>query len=475
WGPWTTAGDQNGRVEVIRFEARQADPEVQRLAAAGGDAVMAALTRAGIDTVSTLGAPGDGRSRSDAELRVTGSVSRDDDGLAINTQIIERESGVVLLSNRFVRQGAPVGLIEQAALGIASPLSCLLEDRKRAGRRLDSQVLSLYLNTCDAVSREGNAQRMLESARRLIAAAPDLAVVHAVFAIAQGNAARNLRGEGPEAEALRRGARASADRAIRMDAKNSKAYIAMAQSYPAGGYWLERERNLQKAREADPNLGPGRMSYIEVLREVGRLRDAMAIADQLLTSTDARTSTFSLIPAAFLSAQTGDMGNARSHLDQLDRLNPELARGVRWTVLQAWEEPAAAVAQLDEMGPRGISPTAFVCTRRYLQELPGRIAARARGLPAGCERIPPDRRIRMLARQGDLDGAYAEFAKLSVAERSFPGFIFYPEMKAFRSDPRFIALVRELGLVDYWSKSGHWPDFCAEPGLPYDCRALARS
>jgi hypothetical protein len=29
-------------------------------------------------------------------------------------------------------------------------------------------------------------------------------------------------------------------------------------------------------------------------------------------------------------------------------------------------------------------------------------------------------------------------------------------------------LAAKIGLVDYWEQSGKWPDFCAEPGLPYD-------
>jgi len=41
-------------------------------------------------------------------------------------------------------------------------------------------------------------------------------------------------------------------------------------------------------------------------------------------------------------------------------------------------------------------------------------------------------------------------------------------------DPRFIELAMRIGLVDYRQSSGHWPDFCADPKLPYDCRAEAR-
>jgi hypothetical protein len=40
-------------------------------------------------------------------------------------------------------------------------------------------------------------------------------------------------------------------------------------------------------------------------------------------------------------------------------------------------------------------------------------------------------------------------------------------------DAPFMALAKRLGLVDLGVKSGHWPDFCRDPRLPYDCKAEA--
>jgi hypothetical protein len=31
-------------------------------------------------------------------------------------------------------------------------------------------------------------------------------------------------------------------------------------------------------------------------------------------------------------------------------------------------------------------------------------------------------------------------------------------------------LAKRLGLVDYWERSGKWPDFCIEADLPYECK-----
>jgi hypothetical protein len=52
--------------------------------------------------------------------------------------------------------------------------------------------------------------------------------------------------------------------------------------------------------------------------------------------------------------------------------------------------------------------------------------------------------------------------------------LFRPPFRAFRKDVRFIALAATFGVVDYWQKSGVWPDYCREPDLPYDCKAEAK-
>jgi hypothetical protein len=34
-------------------------------------------------------------------------------------------------------------------------------------------------------------------------------------------------------------------------------------------------------------------------------------------------------------------------------------------------------------------------------------------------------------------------------------------------------ITARAGLVAFWRKTGEWPDFCFEPGLPYDCKKEA--
>lgn len=69
---------------------------------------------------------------------------------------------------------------------------------------------------------------------------------------------------------------------------------------------------------------------------------------------------------------------------------------------------------------------------------------------------------------------YTAFAQAAIylkpATYADSSFLFTPNPTQFRRDPRFMQLATHIGPTDYWRKSGKWPDFCAEPGLPYSCR-----
>lgn len=51
--------------------------------------------------------------------------------------------------------------------------------------------------------------------------------------------------------------------------------------------------------------------------------------------------------------------------------------------------------------------------------------------------------------------------------------IFRPMFRDFWRDPRSMRVAKQLGVLEYWRKSGNWPDFCYEPDHPYDCKAEA--
>jgi len=475
WRLQTSSADLGRKTmtEVIAFEARGADPALQRLSAAAGDAVIRVMSHAGMEVAPRLERPGEGTSPAGATFRIAGSLDREGDSYVANVQFLDRESGLVLWSGRFERPtNSTSGFEEEIALGVAAPLQCALEDRRRFKRPMAPSVFALYLNACDAVARQGNPQRMLAATRRLVDAAPQEPSAHSMYAIAQAQVAGMTDfAPAPQIDALRKGAQASAKRAFELDPDTPKAYLALANLAVAPG-WLERERHLLRVQELDPSLGPGRIMHVGMLREVGRLNEALEAAQRGAAMGDPRILGFVQVFGTFLAAQTGDIDAARASIAEMRRNNPGLADGVELAVA-TWWEPDLARAR-EAVGRLAHSPTQRACLDTYLQSLERNRAAGVRGLLPECARTDSDWRIRLLARQGDIDGAYAEIARPIRNTRRTTMLFFYPEMKAFRADPRFMPLAKQTGLVDYWLASGRWPDFCAEPDLPYDCREAAR-
>jgi hypothetical protein len=51
--------------------------------------------------------------------------------------------------------------------------------------------------------------------------------------------------------------------------------------------------------------------------------------------------------------------------------------------------------------------------------------------------------------------------------------LFWPDAAPLRTEPAFFRKMADLGLVRWWVERKQWPDFCAEPGLKYDCATEA--
>jgi hypothetical protein len=74
---------------------------------------------------------------------------------------------------------------------------------------------------------------------------------------------------------------------------------------------------------------------------------------------------------------------------------------------------------------------------------------------------------------GDLDGAFDQAELYGPINPHAAPHLFLTLTAPMRRDLRFMHLARKFGYVAYWRATGHWPDFCSEPGLPYDCRIEA--
>ena len=478
WAGWRLLGHeappsgQNGHVDVMAFEARQPDPGLQKISAELSETLVRILASGGVPTVGRP-LPRDSAA-GDAELRVAGSVTVEGDHHVFASQVLDRRTGIVLLSSRFER---PIASQEHAAAGIAmaiaADLHCALEDRKTSRTPISTEAFSLYLNACAAIFEDLGVDRMLPVTRRLVKAAPRFAAAHAMHGIAAGLAANETARTPAEAATLHAESAAAARRALRLDPQTAKAYSALAVNEGVFAdrlvhNWRLEESYLRKALAIDPDTTPARNELLQLLRHVGRWNEAIEVGKGANASGDPRAAGDPR--RAMMLAARGDIAEANAELDRLEAQFQISQNQMRWTIAVWWEDPKVALPKFRSLARGDMEARDFTCLELLLRTIEARRAAHARGLPAECDKMDANWRVRWLVREGDIDGA---FAILGEKIPSGPVMLFYPEMAPLRADRRFWQLAKRVGLTDYWLKSGHWPDFCAEPGLPYDCRTEA--
>lgn len=450
-------------VEIAPFAAGSEDEAVVVLASDVSDSIAAYLP--GRSIVASEPPEASALSpRRRARIKVSGSVKRAEDRILVNVRISERASGIALWSAEFERPASTWrGLEESVGLGVGAALQCALAEQQAAERRFTTEVFSLWLRACDA-SRSGSDA--LAPARALMAAEPDRASSHAIFALAAAGAARW--GDLPleQSQLLLNSAEEAAQRALKLDPSDARAHTAL--SIHATSF-AERERHLKRALEAEPDRALVLVTYIVFLREVGRLDDARKLGARTLRMDDPRL-VGNLPHTAFLSAMAGDRATAEDAIRKYEGMFPHEGPSLRWTNAVWWEDPLAAASRLHTFGMRASYGDRIECFEMLLPRLPHGEAGAS--LPSSCDWMAPEWRARMLARLGDVDGAYAILVELEK-QRLITQILFYPEMKSVRRDPRFMPLVRQLGLLAYWRETNQWPDFCREPDLPFDCRASA--
>src|SRR3546814_7665534 len=118
---------------------------------------------------------------------------------------------------------------------------------------------------------------------------------------------------------------------------------------------------------------------------------------------------------------------------------------VRTTIAFWWEDPKAALVKIRSLRGGGMTHADLKCMEGYLRELEVRKGGRTRGLPADCGAMQPDWQARMLAREGDLDGAFAILQRGRVLGGTLV--LYYPEMRAVGEDPRFWPMAARHGLA----------------------------
>ena len=419
-------------------------------------------------------------------LMLGGSVERQADQLKVRVRLDDPQHDVTLWT---AAVEAPLTQSEQlqGQLGarIIAVLNCTSRAFRPKGGLSDPDALTLLLKACDIFESQGEMGDdsradlgVLDTCRQLVARAPAFAAGHSLLA----KFAAYYRAFLPPGmnDQLENEARAEIGKALRLDPGDIDAHVAQYMLISTGDF-IDRDKAIMSV-PFDPSWPYGEGFKGVFLADVGRTTEALAAEQRAVAanplSTDADAVMF-LVGAG--KTRDGEQELARlsrlwpANFFWVDRLTLYLADD-NWSGLETFldtpsQQPKDGLSQADIarlrlvfIAARTRTPAALARARTALMDVPN-------GAPVFLgERVVP------LAWLGFVDDAFAMASRVThntLVDGNSPAVLFYPQAQAMRRDPRFMALAARLGLIDYWTKTGKWPDFCSEPGLPYDCKAEA--
>lgn len=353
------------------------------------------------------------------------------------------------------------------------------------GVRLTDSALQAFLHACELSQTASHGlvggratYAMLDAMRQAAREAPDFAAAHSVLAkhLAFVAAYQLLEQTAP----LRDEAEREARRALELDPKDPDAFVTFGLLTPPLDY-SKREAFYRQALASNPSWSHANGFLANVMSDTGRLHEAAALYQRAASVNPQSTDWASAAADGLVSiGQTQEADQELARLSQLWPNDPENF-GAELDSLVAQKRWADALKLLDRAGSfAGTFSSEWITNwRRTLTVLQSDNPAMRNALRQDLLAIAPNQPeqvMNLLALLGFTDDAIAigdhDLRVDSVAEDSAQ-FLFSPYTAALRRDPRFMTLAARFGLVDYWRSTGHWPDFCSEPGLPYDCRQVA--
>jgi TolB-like protein len=485
------AGPVAARVAVLPFDTLSDGAQARHFADALTDEIVTGLNSNRIQVVSREDAAtlrGSDRDRKVAELGVAllfdGTVQDNGKVVKIRVHLDDPVRHATLWSGAL---DGPVDNSDQLQAAIASTIVAVLACSNRAlvpaHGLTDPDLLSRYLHACDiftnGIYSYQEIYELLASLREISAKAPDFTPAHSDLAKFALYFSAVLPPE--QAASLRQEGEAEAHKALALDPKSPDAYLTLSWLLPPTD-WAGREKLLRQGVAGDPEWPHTNGFLGKMLAEAGRLQDA---AGYLQKAAAANLQIDWRPENAWLQCGSGQFEPATSYLISALKLKPKdlSTWGRLRTCLKFARRWSDMRALVDDASSRPASVTAEGIARDdtyMMAEETGKPAdvAKARSLavaaPSGSSPMILSA-IEGLSVLGFTDDAFA------VANRYTPGgptaadsaFLFFPLTAPLRRDPRFMQLAARYGMLNYWRSSGHWPDFCAEPGLPYNCRTEA--
>lgn len=419
----------------------------------------------------------DSQAEPDFIFQVSGSTQ--DQIVGANLALLQGKNRILLWSRSFEQpRDQQADLKQQLAYSAAQVLQCAAQATEFGGQSLRPQTHKLYLNGCAefAAAIGSDDQAVVPIFVRVVEDAPGFRDAWAKLLIAKSNlvAAASLAGTqvNSEDESLRRLAEQARERFADMP----EVYLAQLVLLPTKSH-AQRLKLADQAKELGPD-NPFVLVYRALeLSLVGRMNEA--VADM------ARAAELDPLSPAIRNAYISTLGYAgrtamaEEALEHAERLwaGAMSVSDASFQYHLHFGNPSQALALLR---------SGVVGTGRAHEALEAFLEARIEPSEVNVDRAVQTARsvAERYENLGFLMQALGEFGRedqLYDTMQRWTGLrsagdarlLFRPALHQFRKEPRFMRVTAQFSLLDYWRSSGHWPDFCFEPDLPYDCKAEA--
>jgi len=415
----------------------------------------------------------------DVEALLEGSVRSAGDRIRLTVQLVDGMSGYHLWSQNYDRDFADLFALQDELAGaivqaIREKLNGTIDAVAQAPPAQDLEAYQLYLrgHALMQVGTQDNLRRARQLLGEAIARDPTFARAHSALALTHWV---GFFFNYPAADAVGDAER-EAERALALDPNIAEAHGVLGTALAARLEWLKADASLRVAAALDENdafthshqpihvaLAVGHLRRAEEeLRAANRLAPAnrlvalrLAVALLFTGATDARKymdlgvdlgfpknlhpMTIMYASAAEQERRYAEAADILAHDAMVRAVNAESAIRLAMSALGTGTGTAEAIAALEAVEARADARTLGWATFGFI--------------------------VRTYMRLGALDQAYVAANRLlDEMARSGPiwtntGGLWSHEMRPFRQDPRFQALVTRFGFIPYWEEHGP-PDNC---------------
>jgi tetratricopeptide (TPR) repeat protein len=472
-----------GGLAAWRFSGRTSSEPVIAVTAADQSSSSQALARdllaklgslqaARTDALELVGAAGSDPSR--ATFVFQGSASGGAAAPGGNLVLLSGRDRALLWSKDFETSKNQAAFEQSMAYTAGQVLDCALQANTSSEARLDEQTLKLFLNGCALFGDRYRADpaSVVPIFSEVVAAAPDFQPAWSKLLLAE---AQQIRGQMLFYDRLTPGNLPQHIRdARKLNPRLPELYVAEAALLPAG----ELDQRYQLAEKA-VSLGPDNpdvlVTHAEFLSFIGRNSDAVDEAR--------RAAELNPLSPAYRS----NLIQMLTYSDQLPAAEEELRRAeqlwpgsptiddARFRLHSRYGDARDALRMVQSPDFRQTYPTQDIKAYLLARINPTETNVESAIAAVRSSQLTEGRKIGQLVQLLTDFGRDGEVYKMLLdlrpdQLRTMSPVFYRPNFREFRKDPRFMQLAVRAGLVDFWRKTREWPDFCNEPGLPYDCK-----